>query len=152
MGADKLVTPAVALDVMREILEHGLGWTASQVDQAGLHNALDVVDTLAALYVFACPPVSPSSDEHHTFSSFSSFMEVFRYDCSPAIAARALSAGRVHCACPEVLMLPSRGVCVPRMSPNFSTQHRDTALLTIIPRFRGSVSGLEVFNWQTGAW
>lgn len=61
---------------------------------------------------------------------FSSFLEVFRYECT---AHGPLPAGepRFRVACAE---------------------HRDTSLLTLIPPFRGDAPGLEVFNWGTAAW
>ena len=65
---------------------------------------------------------------------FSSFIEIFKYDCS---------SGR---NVPQFQSLDRKY----RIS---CSEHRDTGVLTAIPRSQGSVNvGLEVFDWSSGGW
>ena len=81
-----------------------------------------------ALLKGALDPVETDSQLLH-----SSFLEVFRYDCSPPLPELLtdLDGPRYRISCGE---------------------HRDTSLLTAIPPFQGNVPGLECYNWSTSSW
>merc|ERR1712137_97450 len=71
--------------------------------------------------------IDPVTDQQVLLHS--SFTEVFRYDCSPSVELPEEPRYRISCG-----------------------EHRDTSLLTIIPKFEGVCEGLEVYNWGTGQW
>merc|ERR1712137_106992 len=96
--------------VMRELLL-ALEWPEEQI-----HEALAGV----------VEPVHTERD-----MSYSSFLEVFRYDCSPGPGVPLPEETTYRFACGE---------------------HRDTSLLTMLPHFSGDFPGVEVYNWATGEW
>jgi isopenicillin N synthase-like dioxygenase len=60
----------------------------------------------------------------------SSFVDLFRYDCSGEILENA-PEHCLHVACPE---------------------HRDTGVLTLIPSPKGQAVGFECYDWSAQAW
>ena len=76
----------------------------------------------------ALDPIDVAANEKHIKSS--SFTEVFKYDCTTNISfGDGVDRYKVLCS-----------------------EHRDTSLLTMIPKFKGSEGGLEAFDWSTGQW
>ena len=73
---------------------------------------------------FSCPTRCVSQDE----LTHSSFLEVFKYSCNGEVVDNEES---VRVACDE---------------------HRDTGLLTVIPKGRGRDRGLEGYSWELGQW
>jgi isopenicillin N synthase-like dioxygenase len=101
--------------VMRSILQQEFLWPESEIE-ASLRDMLSTIADQSAL-------------------PFSTFLEVFKYDCKTAIPAYqdGLRSGdeRYRILCGE---------------------HRDCSLLTIVPRCQGTVTGLELYDWSLGAW